>query len=89
MFIELQEEAFTRSVKVNKNTTFQLVGTLGAAEYITFEQPDGVGGWASIYLDEEQVQLSDGNTMVSFFSPSLIRVNKPITAADAGVMLVS
>lgn len=89
MFIELQTTAFTRSIRVNKEATFQLIGSLGSEEVITFEQPDGEGDWQTIYLDDEQVQLSDGNTMVAFYSPALIRVNKPITAANVGVMLVS
>ena len=51
MFIELQTGAFTRTIKCNKGTTFQLIGTLGALENITFEQPDGSGGWNDIYID--------------------------------------
>ena len=88
MFIELQTTAFTRVIKVNKNTTFQLIGTIGASE-ITFEQPDGAGGWAQITIDAEDKVLSADNTILSFYCPALIRVNKPVTVATAGVMLVS
>ena len=88
MFIELQTEAFTRSMKVNGGTTFQLIGTIGSS-VITFEQPDGAGGWATIVLDSTNQELSATNTIVSFFQPALIRVNKPVTVATAGVMMVS
>ena len=88
MFIELQTEAFTRTIKVNKNTTFQLIGTIGAS-VIAFEQPDGSGGWFQIVLDSVEQKLSATNTMVTFFAPATIRVNKPITIGTAGVMVVS
>lgn len=89
MFIELQQTAFTRSIKVNKGTTFQLIGTVAGGEEIVFEQPDGVGGWTTIVINTEEQKLSSTNTMISFYQPALIRVNKPISAANAGVMLVS
>lgn len=89
MFIELQTTEFTRTVKVNKGTTFQLIGTLGATEVISFKQPNGSGGWMDVYIDEEKKELSDGNTMVSFYQPALIQISKPTTASNAGVMLVS
>lgn len=89
MFIELQTGAFTRTIKCNKGTTFQLIGTLGALENITFEQPDGSGGWNDIYIDSDQILISSTNTIVSVAFPALIRVNKPATAAAAGILLVS
>lgn len=89
MFIELQDTAFTRSIKCNGRTTFQLLGTLGVGESIAFEQPDGVGGWTPAVIKTVAVELTATNTMVTVAYPALIRVNKPITAVDAGVMLVS
>lgn len=89
MFIELQTTAFPRSIRCNGKTTFQLLGTLGVGESIVFEQPDGVGGWSPTVIKTVAVELTATNTMVTVAYPALIRINKPITAADAGVMLVS
>jgi hypothetical protein len=89
MFIELQDTAFVRSIKVNGKTTFQLTGTLGVGESIPFEQPDGVGGWTPVVIKTVAVELTATNTMVTIAYPALVRLNKPITADDAGVMLVS
>lgn len=89
MFIELQTTSFTRSIKCNGGTTFQLIGELGAGESISFEQPDGDGGWSPVVIKTVAVEITSDNTIVSIAYPALIRINKPITAADAGVMLVS
>lgn len=89
MFIELQTAAFARSIKCNKGTTFQLTGTLGVGESITFEQPDGSGGWFTIKVGGTEVVLSADTTIVSVSYPAIVRVNKPITVAAAGVQLVS
>lgn len=88
MFIELQTTAFTRSIKCNKGTTFQLTGTIGAST-ITFEQPNGSGGWMAIVINGTPMTLSATNTITSAYQPTLLRVNKPVTIADAGVLLVS
>lgn len=89
MFIDLDTAAFTRQIQVNKGTTFQLIGTLGVGESITFEQPDGAGGWFTVRINSTDVALTADNTMVSVAHPALIRVNKPITAGNAGVRVVS
>lgn len=89
MFIDLQQTEFARSIKCNKGTTFQLLGTLGVGETIAFEQPDGVGGWMAVSINGSAVSLSSTNTIVSIAYPTLIRLNKPVTAADAGVQVVS
>ncbi len=89
MFIELQQTAFTRQIQCNKGTTFQLIGTLGVGESITFEQPDGAGSWFTTKINATEVALTADNTMISVAYPALIRVNKPITVADAGVRVVS
>lgn len=88
MFIELQTGAFTRSMKVNGGTTFQLIGTIGASN-IVFEQPDGSGGWMIMTIDGVTQQLNATNTIVSLYQPALIRINKPVTVGTAGVMMVS
>lgn len=88
MFIELQDTAFTRSMRVNGGTSFQLIGTIGSS-VITFEQPDGLGGWTPIIIDGTTQELSATNTIVSFFMPVLMRCNKPVTTGTAGVMMVS
>ena len=61
----------------------------GAGESISFEQPDGDGGWSPVVIKTVAVEITSDNTIVSIAYPALIRINKPITAADAGVMLVS
>lgn len=88
MFIELQTAPFTRSIQCNGRTTFQLIGTLGTEE-IVFEQPSGSGTWVPIVIEDEGIKLTATNTMVTVVYPALIRVNKPTTASDAGVQLVS
>ena len=89
MFIELQTTVFTRSIKVNKNTTFQLTGVLTGGEVITFEKPNGAGGWSALSVNGTAVTLSATNHIVSFNYPVLVRVNKPVTVANAGVSIVS
>jgi hypothetical protein len=89
MFIELQTTAYTRSIKCNKGTTFQLIGTLDTDEYIVFEIPDGSGDWMSMIIDGETQQITSTNNIVTFNQPVLLRLNKPITDSNAGVQLVS
>lgn len=89
MFIELQTETFARSIQVNKGTTFQLIGTLGVGESITFEQPDGSGGWFTSKVGGTEVAITADNTIISVAYPAMIRVNKPITVAAAGIRVVS
>ena len=89
MFIELQTTVFTRSIKANKNTTFQLTGVLTGGEVIAFEKPDGAGGWSALSVGGTAVTLSATNHMVSFDHPVLVRLSKPVTVALAGVMVVS
>lgn len=89
MFIESQTAAATRSIKCNKGFSFQLLGELGVGESITFEQPDGAGGWFTSKIGGTEVALTADNTIVTVAHPVLIRVNKPITVAAAGVQLVS
>ena len=88
MFIELQTTAFTRSIQCNGKTTFQLIGTL-TSEEIVFEQPNGSGDWVPVVVDTEGIKLTATNTMVTVAYPALIRINKPITASNAGVQMVS
>lgn len=87
-FIDLQTAAATKTIKFNRNTTFQLIGTL-TTETIDFKIPDGSGGWMLMYVDSSPVQLTATNNIVSFYSPATVRVDKPITASSAGVTLVS
>ena len=56
---------------------------------IVFEQPNGSGGWIPVVVKTVPVVLTSDNTMVTIAYPALIRLNKPITASQAGVMLVS
>lgn len=75
--------------------SIELVGVLGAAEEIAIEYPLVVdpdpaedGDWAQYYYRDEAVKLTDTNHSETVVSSTLFRLNKPITAAAAGVRIV-
>lgn len=87
-FIELQTTPFTREYNCLGKTSFQLIGTL-ASETIDFKIPNGAGEWMPLYSDGTLVQLTSTNNIVSFHAPAKLRVDKPITASTAGVIVVA
>ena len=75
--------------------SIELVGVLGAAEEIAIERPLVVdpdpavdGDWAQYYYRDEAVKLTATNHSETITSITTFRLNKPITAAAAGVRLV-
>lgn len=86
--IELSTSAVTKEYDCMGVTSFQLIGTL-AAEVISFKIPNGSGGWMPLYSDGSLVQITATNNMVSFYAPAKVLVDKPITASNAGVIVVA
>lgn len=87
-FIELQTTAFNKEYNCLGRTSFQLIGSL-TTETIDFKIPDGSGGWMSLYSDDTQVKLTATNNIVSFHAPAKLRVDKPTTSSNAGVIVVA
>ena len=75
--------------------SIELVGVLGAAEEIVIEYPLVIdpdpaedGDWAQYYYRDDAVKLTATNHSETLSSTTVFRLNKPITAAAAGVRIV-
>lgn len=66
--------------------TFVVSGTLAAGEEINFQYFDGTN-WQNMKSGGSSVSLSVDNNAISLYAPAAIRLNKPATASEAGVLV--
>lgn len=81
MLITYGTDAAVAKITTEIKTTFQLIGDIGTFS-ITFERPDGVGGWLDHYVEGVAVVLDADNTSVTTEGGLRLRVNKPDTTGN-------